>query len=363
MQICKFDAHLRVGTKSSHRRGSLITTKVLKECEDMLANTAVDLGKRLRELDEKLEALPPRDLVLSDEVAPVQQQIQQEKDATLQGLSICAQIKTQVDENRSNVLSDIAMAEGGNHIVVTTIDDLISARRITAGANSLALIGQISDVDYAHHVSSHARDESSDSGSEQSSVSSVESLADGVFSIISGSSNSSVVGPTGAGERLVSLLLSDTQLSSLYQETLKRVSANKFERNFLRILNNFASELRKEAENPQQRSVAKLVRYRARNSAHIVRNALYSPDKPQEDIIPRFEVYHESIDKESDESEIGSGSDHEDDTDLQQLEDFILTSQAFIELRHKLTLFIYPTNEEKVVDKGKQLPVGRFASN
>lgn len=362
-KICKFTARLTVGTKPSYRRSSLITTKAFEECKEMIANATVNLGKRLQEVDEKLEALHPRDLALSDEITLVKQQIQQERDATLRCLGICAQVSTQVDENRSNVFSDVAMAEGGHHVAVTTNEDLISASRITAGAKSMTLIGQISDVDHAHLVSSHARDDSSDSGlSEQSSVSSVKSLVDGVFSIASGSSNSSVVGPAGAGEKLVALLLSDTHLSSLYQETLERVSANKFERNFLRILNFFASELRKEAENPEQKSIAKFVRYRARNSAHIVRNSLYSLDKPQEDITPKFEGYHEPID-ESDESDIGSVSDHELDTDLQQLEDFFLTSYAFIKLRYRLAAFIYPTNEEEVDDKGKQLPAGRFASN
>jgi hypothetical protein len=357
-QTCKFDARLRVGpikTKSSYRRTSAITREVIEDVKDMITNTTVDLEKRLQDIDEKLQALPLRGLALSDKIALERRQIQEERDSTQQGLSICAHVSTQVQETRSHTFDDISIAEGAHQVVITTSGNLISAKRVTAGERSMSVLGLMSDRDLMHLVSSQARDDSSISGSsEQSSASSVTSLVDSVFSVTSGSSKSSVVGPAGAGERLVVLLLSDNHLISLYQEALKRVTADKFERNFRRILNNFSIELRKEAENSQQRSIAHFVRYRARNSAHVVRNSIFSPDKPQEDITPKFKVFHnhEQINIESDESGDASGPDHEDSTDLQQLENFIITSQAFVKLRHKITSFVYPINEEKIDNKG-----------
>jgi hypothetical protein len=81
-------------------------------------------------------------------------------------------------------------------------------------------------------------------------ASSVTSLADSLFSTTKGSSRSSVVGPAGAGERLALLLLSDRHLSILYQEAVKRVIVDKFERKFRKILERFALELRKDADAP-----------------------------------------------------------------------------------------------------------------
>ena len=319
----------------------------------MVANTTLDLEKRIEEIDKKLEALPLRDLALHDEFAVERQQIEDERDSTEENLNICAQVSTQAHEARSNIFDDISVAEGGIQEVIITTGDLISAQRVTAGERSIALLGQISDATLADLVSLHATDVSSTSRlGEHSSASSVTSFADSVFSNTSRSSKSSVVGPAGAGERLIALLRSDNQLSLLFQEALERVSANKFERNLLRILNKFASELRKEAENPQQRSIAKFVRSRARNSAHVILNSICSPEKAREDTIPKSMVLHEPIDSDSDESGDDSGPDHEDNTDLQQLEDFIITSQAFIKLRQNLSSFLYPIDEGKVENKG-----------
>lgn len=184
--------------------------------------------------------------------------------------------------------------------------------------------------------------------SNASDKSSVASIADSIFSILSESSISSVVGPTGAGERLVALLLNDSDLLVLYREALNRITPDRFERNLRRLLKHFAIELRKEAESPQQRSAAHFVRYRARNSAHVIRNSFYSLEKPQVDNIPVLDVEvlaQEQVDAESDESENDSEPDHEDLTDLQQLERFIVTSQAFIKLRNDLSSFIYHTDQ------------------
>jgi hypothetical protein len=94
---------------------------------------------------------------------------------------------------------------------------------------------------------------------------SIASIADSIFSNATGSSMSSVVGLTDPGERLVTLLLNDSDLSVLCREALNRVTPDRFERNLRRLLTLFAIELRKEAENPQQRSAAHFVRYRYNN--------------------------------------------------------------------------------------------------
>jgi hypothetical protein len=121
------------------------------------------------------------------------------------------------------------MAEGGHQVIITTREDLISkdlisSKNVTAGSGTLKWLGQMSDASMAQLAPLAAKDDSSIGRlSEHSRASSVISLADSVFSSTSGSSKSSVVGSTGAGERFV-LLLSDSHLSLLYQEALKRVT-------------------------------------------------------------------------------------------------------------------------------------------
>ncbi|KAH6700531.1 hypothetical protein BKA61DRAFT_620717 [Leptodontidium sp. MPI-SDFR-AT-0119] len=178
--------------------------------------------------------------------------------------------------------------------------------------------------------------------------SSIASLADSLFSIFTGSTISSVVDSTDAGERLVTLFMNDDSLSVLFQEALAHITPDRFERNLRRLLKRFAVELRKEAANSQQQSAANFVRYWARNSAHIIRNSLSSPkeaNKRADEVMFEAEVRAEgTVDMESDES--GEDSDPESDSEelmnLQQLERFITTSQAFARFIENLRAFIYP---------------------
>jgi hypothetical protein len=278
-------------------------------------------------------------------------EIREERDSTQQCISLCAEISTQVHETRDHIFENVAVAEQGHQVIVATSGDLISIKSVTAGPGSTTF-GLMSDAS----ITQLAEDISRVGGlSEHSRASSVASLADSVFSIASGSSKSSVLSPAGAGEMLIELFLSDNHLSLLFQEALKRVTADKFERNFCRILKRFSIELRREAENSQQRSIAHIVRYQARNSAHAIRNSIWSSRKSQVDVTPKFEMLHEPVNIDSDESDDDFGPDYEGDTDLQQSEDFIIASQAFVKLRHRLTLFIHSINGTKIDDEGSPL--------
>lgn len=238
-------------------------------------------------------------------------------------------------------------------MIAVTSGDLISIKNVTAGQGSTTF-GLMSDAS----IKQLAEDISRDGGlSEHSRASSVASLTDSVFSIASGSSKSSVLSPAGAGEMLVELFLSDNHLSWLFQEALKHITADKFKRNFCRILQRFSIELRREAENFQQRSVAHVVRYQARNSAHAIRNSIWPWRKSQVDVTPKFEIFHEAVNIDFDESDDDFGPDYEGDTDLQQSKDFIIASQAFVKLRHRLTLFIHSINGAKIDDEGSPLQI------
>jgi hypothetical protein len=186
--------------------------------------------------------------------------------------------------------------------------------------------------------------------SNTSVASSLPSVVDSIFTMASGSSMSSLPGPQGAGERLFCLFLDDTVIKRICSNAVLLIEKERFERNLRRLIKDFAAELRKEAETVQQRHAANFVRFRARNSAHMMCNSLVEKTKPTvEKRIPNA-ADEEDVDSEDDDS---APSNDELDN-LKQLEEFIKESRAFKIFRTKLKAFVYPP--EKGVDQASVDP-------
>lgn len=200
-------------------------------------------------------------------------------------------------------------------------------------------------------------DELSDT-SHISAASSLPSVVDSIFTVASGSSMSSLPGSQGADERLVALLLEDSVVRDVCSGGLLVIEKERLERNLRRLLKDFATELRKEADTVQQRQAANFVRFRARNSAHIICNALTEAltKNLQSGVDERIRNEAEEEDHDSDDE----NSDRSEDEvqNLQQLELFIKTSRAFEIFRTKLTMFVYPS-EERLDQTREDLEVDR----
>jgi hypothetical protein len=147
----------------------------------------------------------------------------------------------------------------------------------------------------------------------------------------------------GAEDRLMGLLYTDTALQPLYLTGLTRIAANRFERNLRILFKRFSADLGAEAENVQQRAVATFVRYRARNSAHIICNSFKQEISR---LAASNEVAKAEMSFEEPEDASGNSSDSGDldngAPDVQQLQVFIVGSRAFETLKVNLRLFIYP---------------------
>jgi hypothetical protein len=167
--------------------------------------------------------------------------------------------------------------------------------------------------------------------SQQSNASSLASITDSLFSLVSASSMSSIAGSQDAVDRLVSLLLEDETIKSVCNTALVTIARDRFERNLRRLLKEFAVALRKEAGSIQERRAAHFVHLRARNSAHIICDSLKKETTQRQD-----GNADEGLSEES-------GSDQSDDEvdDLQQLEAFIKASKAIEILRENLTAFVH----------------------
>lgn len=125
-----------------------ITSTRLKDCRAGLALTSFELQTRLARLDDRLERFSKD---LQDSNAPGQSRSERRKtqseelDSIRSCLAICADATDEALKKRVNEFEDIQMADDGRQVIVATLGDLISAKRVTVGSRSLQVLGQMSD--------------------------------------------------------------------------------------------------------------------------------------------------------------------------------------------------------------------------
>ncbi|KAF7913064.1 uncharacterized protein EAF01_002085 [Botrytis porri] len=207
-------------------------------------------------------------------------------------------------------------------------------------------------------------DDQSDNSFESSATDSVISVADSIFSAMSlatGSSMSSLSVSQTATDRLVRLLLEDAIIKPLCEDALREnlMSWERFERNLSRLLKGFAVELRKEAQTREQRQAAHLVRFRARNSAHVICSTLRTEKEPKgsnnvsgSSTASRVNVEEEETECDldmDDDSDSASESSEDAADDFQHLELFVKDSKAFELFREKLRIFIHPQKAQQSI--------------
>lgn len=142
-------------TFSSHLNGLLasqFTTDGLQRCKDAMGGTASTLEKHLHEIERLLQA--------SSTKAKTSQTIEQtrileEINSIKQCLNICSNAAEQTAQTRMNVFEDVSMADDGHQVIVATLGDLISAKRIVVGARSTQWLGQMSDTTLQHLSQDH----------------------------------------------------------------------------------------------------------------------------------------------------------------------------------------------------------------
>ena len=122
---------------------SLTTNHALKECKETINDASNKLEMHLQTMENRLRSLRSGSRKIPD--ADEEEIIQDERDSTKQCLAICAQASEQANADRTNVFEDVTMAEDGHQVIVSTIGDLILAKRVSAGARSTQWMGQMSD--------------------------------------------------------------------------------------------------------------------------------------------------------------------------------------------------------------------------
>ncbi|KAH6661716.1 hypothetical protein B0J14DRAFT_526010, partial [Halenospora varia] len=169
--LAGYKSTIMIALGDANMRTSAVTTSALKEYKDLVTNATVDLEEHLREINDRLQSFAPQGPTLSIESTVKQQEIQEEKDSIKQCLAICAQASMQADKDRINIFEDISTADDDHVVIVSTIGDLISARRVTAGARSQQWLRQIPDAtlqQLSHNLGHMAAEEPVEQQSEAS---------------------------------------------------------------------------------------------------------------------------------------------------------------------------------------------------
>ena len=133
---------ITLGGLRSARKTTADTLQALKE---KLSITTTQLEKHLQEVNSRLEKFYSQPLQQSNEQAAEQDRMKEEMESIKQCLAICSQATMQADKERTNDFEDISMSDDGQQVVVSTFGDLVSAKRVTAGARSFQWMGQMSD--------------------------------------------------------------------------------------------------------------------------------------------------------------------------------------------------------------------------
>jgi hypothetical protein len=123
-------------TSLATRRTAAVSASAVQEFKDMLKDTKTDLQDRLEDLCDKLEALSIQGIRDNDENIAGRRRIQEEIDSAKECLAVCAQASKHADKVRTNVFEEVTAAQDSDQVVVSTLGDLVLAKRVTAGVGA-----------------------------------------------------------------------------------------------------------------------------------------------------------------------------------------------------------------------------------
>ncbi|OJD20126.1 hypothetical protein ACJ73_08540 [Blastomyces percursus] len=119
-----------------------VTNCILQEYRQKLLAASLDLEKHAERLRTRLEAMS---LAVKMEETAEWDRIQDERNSLRQCLAICAEASEQTKQARYNEFEDVLSADDAHQVIVSTLGDLILAKRITTGSRSAQWLGQMSD--------------------------------------------------------------------------------------------------------------------------------------------------------------------------------------------------------------------------
>lgn len=117
---------------------------LLGDFKSELASASNEFNSIIERLDHRQNGIPSRSAQISGEDAATMQQVQEERNSTAQCLTICVHAAEQSENIQSNIFEDISSGDDSQQFAISSIGQLITARRITTGSRSLLMLGQLS---------------------------------------------------------------------------------------------------------------------------------------------------------------------------------------------------------------------------
>ncbi|KAE8447139.1 hypothetical protein EG329_011123 [Mollisiaceae sp. DMI_Dod_QoI] len=162
-------------------------------------------------------------------------------------------------------------------------------------------------------------------------------------------------------QRLVNLLINDSDLHDLFEVAMRKITLDKFENNFRRCLHQFSEHLRTEALPALPRSAPRVIRRFSTNAAHIIRRRF--EETPQTDtptnqstkqsiVLLEPHVVDDIDENEGDEAEDIEADVEEDEWKedyLQKFEVTIAGSLSFKMLRENFRIFLQSDQVQRAV--------------
>lgn len=119
------------------------TVDLLNSLHNRTSNGLIELRRKLKVLEGQSHSLDGATGASKEDFE--KSRMRKEREDVVQLLEICSAASEQAKEARTNIFEDIGAGDDANQIIVSTVGDLVSARRITAGARSIQMLGQVAD--------------------------------------------------------------------------------------------------------------------------------------------------------------------------------------------------------------------------
>ncbi|RMZ91198.1 hypothetical protein DV736_g1556, partial [Chaetothyriales sp. CBS 134916] len=123
----------------------MVTNKSSTDCRRGIGCTVVQLRTLLQDLNLQIAAIDLANTSGAGVAYTNMEDMKEVADTVKQCLNICGEATEQVSAEHVNVFEDVRAADDGHQLILSTIGDLISAKRVTLGARSTQWLGQMSD--------------------------------------------------------------------------------------------------------------------------------------------------------------------------------------------------------------------------
>jgi hypothetical protein len=135
----------RTSTSPEHNMPWLILAEALSSAEKEIVSSRLRLLQYRRSQGSQPWFSQHRGLLPGIEHSAEPSDIKEEAESIKHTLNFFDKVSEETTEGRMNYFEDVSTGDKSKQVIVTTLKDLISARRITSGSGSVQVLGQLSE--------------------------------------------------------------------------------------------------------------------------------------------------------------------------------------------------------------------------